>query len=66
MVTILDIIVSKLAVYSTILAAEYSIMKDDMQIFSLIHMTKSMDWLNNYNEEKIGETLKAPDRQFAS
>jgi hypothetical protein len=56
-VTILVIAVSILAVYSTILAAEYSIMKDDIQISSLIHLTKSMDWLNDYNEEKIGERL---------
>jgi Domain of unknown function (DUF4337) len=56
-VTILVIAVSILAVYSTILAAEFSILKDDLQISSLVHLTKSMDWLNDYNEEKIGERL---------
>jgi hypothetical protein len=56
-ITILVITVSILAVYSTILAAEYSIMKDDIQVSSLMHLTKSMDWLNDYNEEKIGERL---------
>jgi uncharacterized protein DUF4337 len=56
-VTIFVITVSILAVFTTILAAEYSIMKDDMQILSLVHLTKSMDWFNDYNEEKIGERL---------
>lgn len=55
--TILVIAVSILAVYSTILAAEFSILKDDIQISSLIHLTRSMDWLNDYNEERIGERL---------
>jgi hypothetical protein len=53
-VTIFVITVSILAVYTTILAAEYSILKDDMQVSSLVHLTKSMDWFNDYNEEKIG------------
>lgn len=56
-VTILVISVSILAVYTTILAAEFSIMKDDMQVSSLVHLTKSMDWFNDYNEEKIGGRL---------
>jgi hypothetical protein len=56
-VTILVISISILAVYTTILAAECSIMKDDMQVSSLVHLTKSMDWFNDYNEEKIGERL---------
>ncbi len=56
-IAILVIAVSILAVYSTILAAEYSIMKDDIQVSSLMHLTKSIDWLNDYNEEKIGERL---------
>jgi Domain of unknown function (DUF4337) len=56
-ITILVIAVSILAVYSTILAAEYSIKKDDIQVSSLMHSSKSMDWLNDYNEEKIGERL---------
>ena len=56
-VTIFVITVSILAVFTTILAVEYSIMKDDIQISSLVHLTKSMDWFNDYNEEKIGERL---------
>ena len=28
-----------------------------MQVSSLVHLTKSMDWFNDYNEEKIGERL---------
>ncbi len=31
--------------------------KDDLQITSLAHLTKSMDWENDYNEEKIGERI---------
>ena len=31
--------------------------KDDLQISSLAHLTKAIDWLNDYNEEKIGERI---------
>ena len=56
-VTIFLITVSILAVYTTILATEYGVTKDDMQVSSLVHLTKSIDWFNDYNEEKIGARL---------
>lgn len=56
-VTFFIIGVSILAVYTTILATELGLEKDDMQISSLSHLIKSMDWENDYNEEKIGERI---------
>ena len=59
-VTFFIIGVSILAVYTTTLATELGLEKDDLQISSLTHLMKSMDWENDYNEEKIGErVLKA-------
>jgi len=55
--TIFVVAVSILAVYTTILATEYGIKKDDLQVTSLMHLVKSIDWLNDYNEEKIGERI---------
>ena len=55
--TIFVVAVSILAVYTTILATEYGIKKDDLQVASLMHLVKSIDWLNDYNEEKIGERI---------
>jgi len=46
-----------LAVYTTTLATELGLEKDDLQITSLAHLVKSMDWENDYNEEKIGERI---------
>ena len=56
-VTFFIIGVSILAVYTTILATELGLEKDDLQITSLAHLMKSMDWENDYNEEKIGERI---------
>ena len=56
-VTFFIIGVSILAVYSTTLATELGLEKDDMQVSSLTHLIKSMDWENDYNEEKIGERI---------
>lgn len=56
-ITIFIVAVSILAVYTTILATEYGIKKDDLQVASLMHLVRSMDWLNDYNEEKIGERI---------
>jgi len=56
-VTFFIIGLSILAVYTTTLATELGLTKDDMQISSLTHLTKSMDWENDYNEEKIGERI---------
>ena len=46
-----------MAVYSTIAASEYGLKKDDMQIQSLTHLVKSNDWLNDYEEQKLGEII---------
>ena len=56
-VTFFIIGVSILAVYTTTLATELGLEKDDLQITSLSHLMKSMDWENDYNEEKIGERI---------
>lgn len=56
-VTFFIIGVSILAVYTTTLATELGLEKDDLQITSLAHLMKSMDWENDYNEEKIGERI---------
>jgi len=56
-VTFFIIGVSILAVYTTILATELGLEKDDMQITSLAHLIKSIDWENDYNEEQIGERI---------
>jgi len=48
------IAISILAVYSTISASEYGLKKDDMQTQSIIHLVKSNDWLNDYEEQKLG------------
>lgn len=56
-VTFFIIGVSILAVYTTTLATELGLEKDDIQITSLTHLIKSMDWENDYNEEKIGERI---------
>jgi hypothetical protein len=56
-VTFFIIGLSILAVYTTTLATELGLEKDDLQITSLSHLMKSMDWENDYNEEKIGERI---------
>ena len=56
-VTFVIIGLSISAVYTTILTTELGLEKDDMQITSLTHLIKSMDWENDYNEEKIGERI---------
>lgn len=48
---------SILTVYSTIAASEYGLKKDDMQTQSIIHLVKSNDWLNDYEEQKLGERI---------
>jgi hypothetical protein len=50
-------VISILAVYSTIAATEYGAKKDDLQIVSLTHLLKSVDWLNDYEEQKLGEKI---------
>jgi hypothetical protein len=46
--TIFIIAVSILVAYTTIFATECS-KKDDLQISSLGHLIKSLDWFNGYN-----------------
>lgn len=48
---------SILTVYSTIAASEYGLKKDDMQTQSIIHLVKSNDWLNDYEEQRLGEKI---------
>jgi Domain of unknown function (DUF4337) len=56
-VSLFVIVASILAVYSTIAASEYGIKKDDIQTQSIVHLFKSNDWLNDYEEQKLGETM---------
>jgi hypothetical protein len=39
------------------LLTEYGARKDDLQIVSLTHLLKSMDWLNDYEQQNIAEKL---------
>jgi hypothetical protein len=48
---------SILAVYSTITASEYGLKKDDMHTQSIVHLVKSNDWLNDYEEQRLGEVI---------
>jgi len=56
-VSLFVIVVSILAVYSTTAASEYGLTKDDMQTQSITHLVKSNDWLNDYEEQKLGEII---------
>lgn len=56
-ISIFLIAISILAVYSTVAATEYGAKKDDLQIISLTHLLKSMDWLNDYEQQSLGEKL---------
>jgi hypothetical protein len=54
-VSLFIIAVSIVAVYSTIAASEYGLKKDDMHTHAIVHLVKSNDWLNDYEEQKLGE-----------
>src|SRR5919199_630678 len=56
-VSLFVIAVSILAVYSTIAAYEYSLKKDDMHTHAIVHLVKSNDWLNDYEEQKLAEKI---------
>ena len=56
-VSLFIIAVSILAVYSTITASEYGLKKDDMHTHAIVHLVKSNDWLNDYEEQKLGEII---------
>ena len=51
------IAVSILAVYSNISATEYDLKKDDMHTHAIIHLVRSNDWLNAYEEQNLGEKI---------
>ena len=48
---------SIMAVYSTISASEYDLRKDDMHTHAIVHLVKSNDWLNDYEEQRLGEKI---------
>ncbi|MDP9289931.1 MAG: DUF4337 family protein [Thermoproteota archaeon] len=56
-VSVFLIVISILAIYSTVAATEYGAKKDETQIASLTHLLKSMDWLNYYDARLIAETV---------
>ena len=56
-VSLFVISMSILAVYSTITASEYNLKKDDMHTHAIVHLIKSNDWLNDYEEQKLGEKI---------
>ena len=56
-VSLFVITMSILAVYSTISASEYNLKKDDMHTYAIAHLVKSNDWLNDYEEQKLGERI---------
>jgi Domain of unknown function (DUF4337) len=56
-VSLFVIAMSILAVYSTITASEYNLKKDDMHTHVIVHLFKSNDWLNDYEEQKLGEKI---------
>src|SRR5919205_1563490 len=56
-VSLFVIAMSILAVYSTITASEYNLKKDDMHTHAIVHLVKSNDWLNDYEEQKLGEKI---------
>jgi hypothetical protein len=55
------IAISILAVYSTTAASEYGLKKDDLQTQSITHLVKSTDWLNDYEEQRLGEKILQAD-----
>jgi hypothetical protein len=48
---------SVLAIYSTMMASEYSIMKNDIQVGSMTYLINSTDWWNDYQAHKLREKL---------
>jgi hypothetical protein len=56
-VSLFVIAISILAVYSTITASEYNLKKDDMHTHAIVHLVKSNDWLNDYEEQRLGEKI---------
>jgi hypothetical protein len=44
-------------IYSTITASEYDLKKDDIHTHAIVHLVKSIDWLNDYKEQRLGEKI---------
>src|SRR6476661_5686381 len=57
LVSLFVIAMSILAVYSTITASEYGLKKDDLHTHAIVHLVKSNDWLNDYEEQRLGEQI---------
>jgi hypothetical protein len=57
LVSLFVIAMSILAVYSNIIAIEYGLKKDDMHTHAIVHLLKSNDWLNDYEEQRLGEQI---------
>jgi hypothetical protein len=56
-VSIFAIVASVLAIYSTIMGSENSSKKNDLQVQTLSHLTKSQDWWNDYQSHKLREKI---------
>jgi hypothetical protein len=56
-VSLFVIAASILVVYSNITASEFGLKKDDMHTHAIVHLVKSNDWLNDYEEQKLGEKI---------
>ena len=56
-VSLFVIAMSILAVYSTIAASEYGLKRDDMHTHAIVHLVKSNDWLNDYEEQRLEEKI---------
>ena len=56
-VSLFVIAMSVLAVYSTIAASEYGLKRDDMHTHAVVHLVKSNDWLNDYEEQRLEEKI---------
>ena len=56
-VSLFVIAMSILAVYSTISASEFGLKKDDLHTHAIVHLLKSNDWLNDYEEQRLEEKI---------
>ncbi len=56
-VSIFAILISVLAVYSATMSSKYNLKKNDLQVESITHLTKSQDWWNDYQSHKLREKI---------
>lgn len=56
-VSIFAIANSVLAIYTTIMSSQNSSKKNNLQVDTLSHLTKSLDWWNDYQAHKLRERL---------